>query len=157
MTDPEILDPTSYPHIPAGEPIPEPIVPEPVVVEEPTIPEELIPLSTYPVNSVAVSNLFDRHARPAPVGETNRKTLTFTITLQTDQEWRDFLETYTGTQPQRGVGISSPMVELAMQMLMGVIAEFKLDEIAQALREISTTPLSKQNVKDNLDRLAERI
>lgn len=138
--------------IPVGKPIPKP--------EPPDIPptlEDLIPSQAYAVNSGAVADLYDRASRPAPVGEINRKNLTFTITPQTDDEWRDFLQTHTGTLPQRGKGISSPMVELSMQLLMAIVADFKLDELAVSLIEISASDEARQQLRANLVKLAEQL
>lgn len=118
--------------------------------------EELIP-SNYPINSEAVADLYDRSERPASEGDVHRKNLTFTITPQTDDEWRDFLQTHTGTLPQRGKGISSPMVELSMQVLMAIVAEFKLGEVAASLTEISSSNESRQRLKANLAKLAEQL
>lgn len=124
--------------------------------DAPTL-EDLIPLQVYSVNPTAVSELYDRASRPAPEGEINRKNLTFTITPQTDDEWRDFLKTHTGTLPQRGKGISSPMVELSMQLLMAVVASFKLNELAVSLMEVSGSNEARQQLKVNLVNLAEQL
>ena len=114
---------------------------------------ELTPPS-YPVDPSAVAFLYARASRPALEGEVNRKTLTFTITPQTDQEWRDFLHTHTGTRPIRGKGISSPMVELAMQLLMAAVADFKTKDVAQKLTEISASPQANENLSNNLNQIS---
>lgn len=116
---------------------------------------EQLSSSSYPIDQSKVSELYDRAERPAPEGDVNRKTLTFTITPQTDQEWRDFLQTFTGTQPRRGKGISSAMVELSMQLLMASIANFRVDELAQSLSEISASEDARQQLASNLRSLAD--
>ncbi len=119
--------------------------------------DDLLGALKYPIKSAKVAKLFDRAPRPAPVGETNRKIVTYTITPETDDQWRDFLQTSTGTTPQRGKGISSAMVELAMQALMAVVAEFKPGEVAAALREISTSNVAREKMVANLNRLAAEL
>ncbi len=123
--------------------------------KHPTL-EDLPKLSTA-IDPSAVSYLYERSPRPAPEGEKNRKTLTFTITPQTDQEWRDFLHTHTGTRPIRGKGISSPMVELSMQLLMAVVADFQSNKVATNLREVSASDMARQQLRDNLVKLAEQL
>ena len=115
--------------------------------------EELTVLP-YAIDPSAVAFLYARASRPALEGEVNRKTLTFTITPQTDQEWRDFLYTHTGTLPMRGKGISSPMVELAMQLLMAAVAYFKTKDVAQKLTEISASPQANENLSNNLNQIS---
>lgn len=128
---------------------------EPLTI--PPKPEEIIPPQYTAINPAAVSFLYSRAARPAPVGIKNRKTLTFTITPQTDQEWRDFLQTNTGTLPVRGKGISSPMVELAMQLLMAVVADFKTAEVAGRLLEIVASDNARDNIVTNLNKVATSL
>ena len=120
--------------------------------DAPTL-EELAP--SYPVDPSAVAFLYARASRPALEGEVNRKTLTFTITPQTDQEWRDFLHTHTGTRPIRGKGISSPMVELAMQLLMAAVADFKTSDVAQKLTEISASSQANENLSNNFNQISK--
>ncbi len=117
-------------------------------------PEEIIPPQYTAINPAAVSFLYARSPRPAPEGEKNRKTLTFTITPQTDEQWRDFLQTNTGTLPVRGKGISSPMVELAMQLLMAVVADFKTAEVASRLLEIVSSDEARDNIVTNFSKVS---
>lgn len=138
---------------------PEPIEPigkiEPLTA--PPKPEEIIPPQYTAINPAAVSFLYSRAARPAPEGIKNRKTLTFTITPQTDQEWRDFLQTNTGTLPIRGKGISSPMVELAMQLLMAVVADFKTAEVADRLSRIVSSSEARDDIANNLNKVITNL
>ncbi len=125
---------------------------EPLTV--PPKPEEIIPPQYTAINPAAVAFLHPRSPRPAPKGEKNRKTLTFTITPQTDEQWRDFLQTNTGTLPVRGKGISSPMVELAMQLLMAVVADFKTAEVASRLLEIVSSDEARDNIVTNFSKVS---
>lgn len=125
-------------------------------VDRPPTLEDLIPPYT-PINPSAVAFLYDRASRPAPEGEKNRRNLTFTITPQTDDEWRDFLHTQTGTLPARGKGISSPMVELAMQLLMAVVADFKTVEVAERLLEIAASGDARDNISNNLVKVSDLL
>jgi len=80
----------------------------------------------------------------------------FTIRPQTDEQWRDFLLTYSNTIPRKGKGISSTLVELSMRILMAIIAEFQIEDVSKELNTVLNAP-NKQDVKAHLIKLADLL
>lgn len=87
----------------------------------------------------------------------NKVNANYTITPQTREQFLDFIETYSGTIPRRGKGISSVLVELAMQVLMATIADFNVTLVAKNLRAIMTDENKIKIVIRNLERLVEML
>ncbi len=109
--------------------------------------------------SVPIENLIDRDSafnlyakvqKPAAEGNRSRIRQQFTIRPSTLSAWRDFLETQSGSVPQRGKGISSAMIELSMRITMAIIADFEIeivgDEIASILSHKNTSSLIANNI-----------
>lgn len=108
------------------------------------------------INYENARNLYDKSPRPSQTDEENRVKRQFTITPETDFIWRDFITTYSGVAPTRGKGISSAMVELAMKLLVGIVADFKVEELAEELRYV-LNETARKNVRTNLQKLIEYL
>ena len=105
------------------------------------------------VDPIAVGKLFNDKNKP-PRRKT--RTVTFTIREEQDDAWRDFLQTFSGTIPQRGKGISSATVQLGMSIVMAIIADYKVDEVAEMLRSV-IHPGAHPYTANALRRIAEHI
>ena len=127
------------------------------IPETPPPPPPPPDLSGYPISAKRLSSLFPRAPRPASAGEQNRVTLTYTITPETDEQWRDFLQTFTGTRPHRGRGISSAMVELSMLTCMAIVADFHPKAVGYLLSEIANSKETKLRMIESLRMLSEQL
>lgn len=84
------------------------------------------------------------------LGKGTRILQNYTIRESTVVAWRDFVHTFTGKPVTRGGGVSSPLVELAMRMFMGVIADYEIEEIANELKKVLN---ERQGVVKNMRKL----
>lgn len=124
----------------------------------PTRPEKVIfPYESFDINAKILSELFPRAPRPAPEGEQNRVTLTFTITPETDEKWREFLHIFTGTRPYRGGGISSAAVELSQLLFMAVVADYNSRAVGYLLNEIANSDETKARMRKSLRILSRQL
>ena len=100
--------------------------------------------------------LFDKE-RPTPRGVGNRTKIQFTIRKTTNTLWREFVHMFSGTPVTKGRGISSAVAELALLILIAIVAEFKVSETGYKLNSVLNSPLAKENARKNLLRLADSI
>jgi hypothetical protein len=110
----------------------------------------------HAINHENTWNLFEKSVRPAETGDSNRVKLQFTITPETADQWRDFIETYSGQAPRRGRGIGSALVELSMHIFMGAVADFKLKQTAYEIKRIMHKN-ALVNLRQNLLKLASLL
>ncbi len=126
-------------------------------IPEPEPPEPPFPYESFDINAKTLSGLFPRAERPAPEGEKNRVTLTYTITPETDEKWRDFLLVFTGRGPYRGGGISSAAVELSMLLFMAVVANFNPKAVGYLLNEVANSEETKARMRESLRVLSKQL
>ena len=108
------------------------------------------------INYENARELYEKAPRSTTETEKNRIQRQFTITPATDFSWRDFITTWSGIAPTRGKGISSAMVELSMRLLMGVITDFKITEVANELKHV-LNEAARNNVRENLQKLVKLL
>lgn len=125
--------------------------------DPPPPPPPPFPYDSFDINAKILSGLFPRAERPAEAGERNRVTLTYTITPETDEKWRDFLLTFMGRGPYRGGGISSAAVELSMLLFMAVVADFNPKAVGYLLNEIANSEDTKVRMRESLRVLSEQL
>lgn len=125
--------------------------------DPPPPPPPPFDFEAYDINAKILSGLFPRADRPAPEGERNRVTLTYTITPETDEKWRNFLLVFTGRGPYRGGGISSAAVELSMLLFMGIVADFNPKAVGYLLGEIANSEETKARMRESLRILSEQL
>ncbi len=90
-------------------------------------------------------------------GSKNRKLLKATVPTRVANSFRQFLATYTtGGKIQRGSGIGSPMIAIAIKLLMAVIAGQFKDDVMNDLKIIAL-PGGVATMSDNLEELAADI
>jgi len=90
-------------------------------------------------------------------GSNNRKLLKATVPTRVANSFRQFLVAYTtGGKIQRGSGIGSPMIAIAIKLLMAVVAGQFKEDIINDLRYIAL-PGGIANMSDNLEELATDI
>lgn len=81
----------------------------------------------------------------------------FSLTKGIDDALRDFLEIYTGTTPTRGKGIASAVIELFVAVCIAVIADFKIEEVAEDIKATITNSAVLQTMSRNFRRLADLL
>ncbi len=90
-------------------------------------------------------------------GSTNRKLLKATVPTRVANAFRQFLVAYTtGGRIQRGSGIGSPMIAIAIKLLMAVVANQFTNDIVNDLKAI-TLPGKLPDISHNLSEIANRI
>jgi hypothetical protein len=100
-----------------------------------------------------VNSLYDKD-RVRVTGKSNRVPLQITITPETNSAFRDFVETFTGVEIVRGRGAMSPLGELALRMLVSVIADWNIEEVAKELGDIIANPSVREQVRENMKKFA---
>jgi hypothetical protein len=81
----------------------------------------------------------------------------FSLSIQTDNIFRDFLEIYTGTTPIRGKGLASFFVDFFIRLGVGIVTEFKLEKLAVDIREIAVSDKVLEMITENLRKLADML
>lgn len=77
----------------------------------------------------------------------------FTFSPGLIELWETFLIVFSGAKSKRGKGISSTMVELAMRLLIAIIADYKIEEVAEQLSIVLPSDLARRDLRTNLERL----
>ena len=103
-----------------------------------------------------VNALYDKD-RVRVTGKSNRVPLQITITPETNSAFRNFVETFTGVEIVRGRGAMSPLGELALRMLVSVIADWKIEEVAKELSNIISNPNVTEQVRENMKKFAGQV
>ncbi len=90
-------------------------------------------------------------------GSSNRKLLKATVPTRVANSFRQFLVAYTtGGKIQRGSGIGSPMIAIAIKLLMAVVGGEFTEDIINDLKFIAL-PGKVAEISDNLERLSVDI
>lgn len=76
-----------------------------------------------------------------------------TISIPTIERWEDFLTILSGMPPQRGRGISSSMVEVAIKLLMAVYTEVDIERVAMELVLTLNSRKDVHRLVENLETL----
>jgi hypothetical protein len=107
-------------------------------------------------NYEALSELYDK-PQPRLTGESNRVSLQVTIQPETDEAFRDFVETLTGEEIRAGRGVMSTVAELGLRVLMAVVADYKIAEVAGELRGSLVSDFAVNKVRENIIRFADKL
>jgi hypothetical protein len=69
----------------------------------------------------------------------------------------DFLQTHSGTQPRRGKGISSAIIEMFIRLGMAFIAGFNVQECAEDMRNLFDSEYSRDRIKENIQEFVRML
>lgn len=106
--------------------------------------------------------LLDYYSIRASAGEVKRGVITktptqFTLDNKTREIWDEFIMVYTGTKPERGRGISSPLADTALLLLVAVITEFGIEEIADRLVGMLNSRKDVHRLITHVESLADEL
>jgi len=115
--------------------------------------EESAPPKDYVVDATAVRGLYYRDTTK---GARNRKLLKATLPVSTYDSFINFLEKSAGGSVHKGNGIGSPMVAIALKLLMAVVSKFRVEDAVSDLEYVVFKD-KREGVAENLNEIARRL
>jgi hypothetical protein len=110
-------------------------------------------LTSPPATLVNVDAVRKLYFRDTTKGARNRQLLKATIPTGVYAAFKNFLETYVGAGIHRGSGVGSPMVTVAIKMLMAIVAGYRIDDAVEDLKLIVNNQEGRNRILDNIEEI----
>lgn len=111
------------------------------------------PKTESPINVEAVRKLY---LRDTTKGVSNRRLLKCTIPTGVYNAFSRMLEE-SGGSIAKGNGIGSPMVAVALKMMMAVMIKHRMNDTVDDIRSIVNDQSGREEIANNMQALARRI